>query len=92
MACLFAAHPLHVENAAWVAKRKDVLSTLFFFLTLLAYTRYVRDCSPRAYALALDGYALGLLPKPMLVTVPPLCSCLTSGRWDGSSRGDGGGF
>ena len=75
VAFLFAAHPLHVESVAWVTERKDVLSTLFLCLTLLAYTRFARDTGPgarRAYWLALGAYTLGLTAKPMLVTVPPL--------------------
>jgi len=71
-ALLFAAHPLHVESVAWVTERKDTLSTFFFFLTLLAYTRYAQRADRRAYALALGCYALGLMTKPMLVTLPPL--------------------
>ena len=73
-AFLFAAHPLHVESVAWVTERKDVLSTCFLCLTLLAYSRYARGGPGRwrAYALALALYALGLMAKPMLVTLPPL--------------------
>jgi tetratricopeptide (TPR) repeat protein len=74
-AALFAFHPLRVESVAWVAERKDVLSGLFFFLTLLAYERYAR-CQTRRkwffYSLALLAFALGLMSKPMLVTVPCL--------------------
>ena len=73
-AFLFAAHPMHVESVAWVAERKDVLSALFFCLTLLAYTRYAWGGFGRMryFWLAWLFYALGLLAKPMLVTVPPL--------------------
>ena len=79
VAALFALHPLHVESVAWVAERKDVLSTLFFLLTLSAYTRYARAANspapltfrvPRSYFLSLVLFALGLMSKPMLVTVP----------------------
>ncbi|HWX20605.1 MAG TPA: tetratricopeptide repeat protein [Candidatus Binatia bacterium] len=107
VAALFALHPLHVESVAWVAERKDVLSTFFFFLTLLAYARYVEksavsnrsaihspqstegtpsiphqvsrftfhvsrltDCPSFFYALSLLFFALGLMSKPMLVTLP----------------------
>jgi len=70
VAALFALHPLHVESVAWVAERKDVLSTLFFMLTLWAYVRYVaRPCWSR-YGLVFGFLALGLMAKPMLVTVP----------------------
>ncbi len=68
----FVAHPLHVESVAWITERKDVLSTLFFCLTLLAYTRYASDRGRRFYWLAVGFFALGLTAKPMLVTVPPL--------------------
>ena len=74
VAFLFAAHPLHVESVAWVTERKDVLSTGFFCLTLLAYSRFVEG-GPwrwRWYALAVALYALSLLAKPMLVTLPLL--------------------
>lgn len=104
VAALFAWHPLHVESVAWVAERKDVLSTFFFLLTLMAYSRYVEARSRSAdilvrpfpcsagggtgvsalraaaasarggpwafYMLALLLFALGLLSKPMVVTLP----------------------
>jgi tetratricopeptide (TPR) repeat protein len=91
VAALFAWHPLHVESVAWISERKDVLSTCFALLTLLAYTRYAQARSsdegraakakssvpaldPRRstldYALALIFFALGLMAKPMLVTLP----------------------
>jgi len=81
-AALFAWHPLHVESVAWVAERKDVLSTFFGLLTLLIYARYVGESnhgpkpgapSPKAqiwYGISLGMFALGLLAKPMLVTLP----------------------
>lgn len=68
----FVVHPLHVESVAWVTERKDVLSTLFFCLTLLAYTRYARGGGWRFYVLALALFAVGLTAKPMLVTLPVL--------------------
>src|SRR5215469_16396473 len=67
---LFAIHPLHVESVAWISERKDVLRTVFFMLTLGAYIRYVRTRSLSWYLLALLVFALGLMSKPMLVTVP----------------------
>ena len=68
---LFAIHPLHVESVAWVAERKDVLSGLFFVLTLAAYLGYVRrPFSVPRYLLVVVCFALGLLSKPMLVTLP----------------------
>ena len=71
-AFFFVAHPLHVESVAWVTERKDVLSTLFCFLTLLAYTRYARSRGRAFYWLSLTLFAVGLTAKPMLVTLPPL--------------------
>ena len=76
VAGLFALHPLHVESVAWVAERKDVLSTLFWFLAMLFYGRYA--AAARAgdgkkglwYRLAAGSYLLGLMSKPMLVTGP----------------------
>ncbi len=70
VAALFAWHPLHVESVAWISERKDVLSTFFALLTLLAYARYARDASRRFFWLALGFFALGLMSKPMLVTLP----------------------
>ena len=71
-AFFFVAHPLHVESVAWVTERKDVLSTLFFFGSLLAYTRYAQGKGRGFYWLALGSFAVGLTAKPMLVTLPPL--------------------
>jgi len=70
VAALFAVHPLHVQSVAWISERKDVLSGLFFMGILLAYTRYCRQKSRGNYALVLGLFALGLMAKPMLVTVP----------------------
>src|SRR5213596_2989623 len=70
VAALFAIHPLHVESVAWVAERKDVLSGVFFMLTLLAYVRYARAPSTWRYVIVAFVFALGLMSKPMLVTVP----------------------
>jgi tetratricopeptide (TPR) repeat protein len=70
VAALFAVHPLHVESVAWVAERKDVLSTLFFLLTFWAYAAYVRRPAIGQYLRMLICFALGLMAKPMLVTLP----------------------
>jgi tetratricopeptide (TPR) repeat protein len=70
VAALFAWHPLHVESVAWVAERKDVLSTFFALLTLLSYEKFARKNARRDYWLALFFFALGLMSKPMLVTLP----------------------
>lgn len=70
VAALFALHPLHVESVAWVSERKDVLSALFYMLTLLVYTRYVEKPGSMRYFLTLVVYAIGLMTKPMLVTLP----------------------
>jgi Flp pilus assembly protein TadD len=70
VAALFAVHPLHVESVAWIAERKDVLSTLFWMLTLLAYVRYVRQPRVTRYLAVFALLALGLMAKPMLVTLP----------------------
>jgi len=73
VAAVFAFHPLHVESVAWVAERRDVLSGLFFMLTLGAYNEYVRRPQSIARYLAVVGwFALGLMAKQMLVTVPAL--------------------
>jgi len=70
VAALFALHPAHVESVAWASEKKDVISTLFAILTIGAYARYARSASAGRYALALGLFALGLLAKPMLVTLP----------------------
>lgn len=79
VAAIFAAHPLHVESVAWVAERKDVLCGLFFLLTLHAYVAYVAQPAVWRYGLALCLYVLGILSKPMLVTVP--CLLLLLDYW-----------
>jgi Flp pilus assembly protein TadD len=71
VAAVFAIHPLRVESVAWVAERKDVLSGVFFMLTIGAYVRYARrPWSPAHYGLVVLLFALGLMCKPMLVTLP----------------------
>ncbi len=73
VAALFALHPLRVESVAWVAERRDVLSGLFFMLTLGAYNEYVgHPQSLGRYLAVLGFFALGLLAKPILVTLPAL--------------------
>jgi tetratricopeptide (TPR) repeat protein len=70
VAFLFALHPLHVESVAWVAERKDVLSAFFWFLTLFAYARYLEKPKASRYLAALTCFLVGLMCKPMLVTLP----------------------
>jgi len=70
VAALFAAHPLHVESVAWISERKDLLSTFFLFLALNAYRRYVDNPSWHRYLYVAVAMALGLMSKPMLVTLP----------------------
>jgi len=79
VAALFAVHPLHVESVAWVSERKDVLSTFFWVLTLLAYCRYTEQPSVGRYLLIIAALVLGLLAKPMLVTLP--CVLLLLDWW-----------
>lgn len=91
VAAVFAIHPLRAESVAWVAERKDVLSALFFMLTLGAYVQYARQPSARRYLLIVLFFALGLMAKPMLVTLPLLLFLLdywplgrnpdTTARW-----------
>jgi Tfp pilus assembly protein PilF len=92
VAALFAFHPLRVESVAWVAERKDVLSTCFFLLTLHAYVRYVENSGRRLYALTFGLFALGLMAKPMLVTLPFVLLLLDSWplgrtRWVAAATG-----
>jgi len=70
VAAAFALHPMHVESVAWIAERKDVLSTLFWLLTLAAYVGYVKRPSVFRYLISLVLFAIGLMAKPMLVTLP----------------------
>lgn len=82
-AALFAIHPLRIESVAWITERKDVLSGLFFMLTLWAYTSYVQRRSwltqCLAYAAMIGFFVLGLMSKPMLVTLP--CVLLLLDYW-----------
>ncbi len=70
IAAMFGLHPLHVESAAWIAERKDVLSTLFMILAMGAYAVYVRRGGISRYISVLIFFAAGLMAKPMLVTLP----------------------
>ena len=70
VAALFAVHPLHVESVAWVSERKDVLSAVFFMLTLIAYVRYVGAPSVARYLTVAIIFAFGLMSKAMLVSIP----------------------
>jgi hypothetical protein len=70
VAALFAVHPQHVESVAWIAERKDVLSTCFWLLTMGAYINFVRCRGAGPYVLVLLTYSFGLMSKPMLVTLP----------------------
>jgi protein O-mannosyl-transferase len=70
VAALFALHPLHVESVAWVAERKDVLSTFFGLLVLLSYRSYTTHKTYKTYLLSLSFFALALMSKPMWVTLP----------------------
>lgn len=70
VAALFAVHPLHVESVAWISERKDVLSTFFWMLTMVGYLRWVQRPTPQRYIVMAICFALGLMAKPMLVTLP----------------------
>ncbi|MGD9269797.1 MAG: tetratricopeptide repeat protein [Syntrophobacterales bacterium] len=70
VAALFALHPLHVESVAWVAERKDLLSAFFWFLSIWAYARYTERPGLNRYLPVLLFFSLGLLAKPMVVTLP----------------------
>lgn len=79
VAALFAWHPLRVESVAWVSERKDVMYGLFWMLTLLAYNRYAKQPDLKNYALVFIAYALGILTKPLIVTLP--CVLLLLDVW-----------
>ncbi|MGD0820762.1 MAG: tetratricopeptide repeat protein [Desulfomonilia bacterium] len=70
VAALFAVHPLHVESVAWIAERKDVLSTFFWMLTMMSYLWYVQNRTIKRYLVLILFFILGLLSKPMIVTLP----------------------
>ena len=70
IAALFALHPLHVESVAWVAERKDVLCAFFWMLTMYSYVRYVEHPEANRYFLVLLFFMMGLMAKPMIVTLP----------------------
>lgn len=70
VAVLFTVHPINVESVAWIAERKNVLSTVFFLLTLIAYESYVRSPSLKRYVLVAFCFVLGLMSKPMVITLP----------------------
>ncbi len=70
VAALFGLHPLHVESAAWISERKDVLAACLGILTLWSYLKYLRSPSLRRYVSCLLLFALGLMAKPMLVSLP----------------------
>ena len=79
VAALFAWHPLHVESVVWIAERKDVLCGFFFFLTIWAYARYVESPSPRRYLTVFGAFILGVMSKPMIITMP--CVLLLLDFW-----------
>ncbi|RJP89666.1 MAG: tetratricopeptide repeat protein [Desulfobacteraceae bacterium] len=79
VAALFALHPINVDSVAWIAERKNLFSTTFWMLTMLAYIRYARKPSLARYLLVFFTMALGLLAKPMLVTLP--CVLLLMDFW-----------
>jgi tetratricopeptide (TPR) repeat protein len=85
IAALFAWHPLHVESVAWISERKDVLSTFFALLAMLNYTRYAEEsktqnpAAKKYFTWSLMTFALGLMAKPMLVTLP--CALLLLDFW-----------
>src|SRR5205085_2443756 len=79
VSALFGLHPLNVESVAWVAERKNVLSTFFWIASIAAYTRYVEKPRVFPYLAALLGAALALLSKPMAVTLP--CTLLLLDFW-----------
>lgn len=70
IAAFFAIHPMHVESVAWIAERKEVLSSFFMFITLIFYITYVKSQEKISYWAALFFFALGLMSKPMIVTLP----------------------
>jgi protein O-mannosyl-transferase len=70
VAALFAIHPAHVESVAWISERKDVLSTFFLIVSSWVWTSWTKAPSPGRWSIALATFALGLMCKPMLMTLP----------------------
>ena len=87
VAGLFGLHPLNVESVAWVAERKNVLSTLFWLMTMWGYVGYVRKGGVWRYGSVLGWFVLGLMAKPMLVTLP--CVLLLLDYWPLGRWGEG---
>jgi protein O-mannosyl-transferase len=90
VAAIFAVHPLHVESVAWIAERKDVLSSFFLLVASGAYLRYVERPSWLRYSWVAGAFALGLMAKPMIVTFPVLLLLLDYwplGRHGGAAEG-----
>jgi tetratricopeptide (TPR) repeat protein len=79
VAALFALHPVNVDSVAWISERKNVLSTFFWLLTMLSYFYYTKRPGIYRYMLTLTAFTLGLLTKPMLVTLP--CVLLLMDYW-----------
>ena len=79
VAALFGLHPINVESVAWIAERKNVLSTLFWMLTMWAYVKYVQRPDLKRYLAVMAFFLLGLMAKPMLVTLP--CVLLLLDHW-----------
>ena len=89
VAGLFALHPLRVESVAWVSERKDVLSAFFWLATMVAYSFYVRKPGWRRYSAVAVLFALGLMSKPMLVTLPLVLLLLDWWPFERVAIGDG---
>ena len=87
VAGLFGLHPLNVESVAWVAERKNVLSTLFWLMTMWGYVGYVRKGGVWRYGCVLGWFVLGMMAKPMLVTLP--CVLLLLDYWPLGRWGEG---
>ena len=79
VATLFAVHPLHIQSVAWIAERKDLLSAFFFFTTIFLYVTYVETGRLFRYLLTLISFSLGLMAKPMIITLP--CILLLLDFW-----------
>ena len=92
VAALFALHPLHVESVAWIAERKDVISTFFCFITLFFYSEYAAKRRMGLYLLTLVFFMLGLMSKPMLVSLPLVMLLMDwwpLGRYHNENREEG---